>query len=155
MIKLELKYYPVPPEVKEDLTFMNYHPADATLLATIENSGFLHAGGSGFDGAWSGFNYDQIDEEARYFLEDSLWDGPESVKNELIAYINEWYDQEVYEENNSVPFNDFSDAAEIVKRLSASSVKIDASKSIHLLANEVISTYMDRASIYAQVEIKR
>lgn len=47
------------------------------------------------------------------------------------------------------------EAAEIVKRLSASSVKIDASKSIHLLANEVISTYMDRASIYAQVEIKR
>lgn len=47
------------------------------------------------------------------------------------------------------------EAAEIVKRLSASSVKIDVSKSIHLLANEVISAYMDRASIYAQVEIKR
>lgn len=47
------------------------------------------------------------------------------------------------------------EAAEIVKRLSASSVKIDASKSIHALANEVLSTYMDRASVYAQVEIKR
>lgn len=47
------------------------------------------------------------------------------------------------------------EAAEIVKRLSASSVKIDASKSVHLLSDEVIATYMDRASIYAQVEIKR
>lgn len=47
------------------------------------------------------------------------------------------------------------EAAEIVKRLSVSSVKIDASKSMHLLANKVIETYMDKASIYAQVEIKR
>lgn len=47
------------------------------------------------------------------------------------------------------------EAAEIAKRLAVSSVKIDASKSVHLLADEVIAAYMDRASIYAQVEIKR
>lgn len=148
MIKLELKYYPVPPGVKEDLNFIKYHPADATLLATIENSGFLFAGGSGFGGAWSGLNYDQIDEEARYFLENSLWDGPERVKNELIVYINEWYDQEVYGESSSVPFNELSGVE--VRNIASDYLRKQSyigsllSRAVYNEINDDLSTYLEQ-----------
>lgn len=148
MIRLALKYYPVPPGVKEDLNFIKYHPADATLLATIENSGFLYAGGSGFGGAWSGLNYDQIDEEARYFLENSLWDGPERVKNELIAYINEWYDQEVYGESSSVSFNELSGAE--IRNIASDYLRKQSyigsllSRAVYNEINDDLSTYLEQ-----------
>lgn len=108
MIKINFKYYPVALGVREDLNFLKYHPADATLLATIANSGFAYAG-SIFDGVWSGLNYDWIDEEARWFLKNSLWDGPEDVRDKLIDYLNEWYDDEIYDEDG-IPFDELSDA---------------------------------------------
>lgn len=50
---------------------------------------------------------------------------------------------------------DNKESAEVAKRLASQKIKIDISKSVHLLADKVIATYMDTQSLLARVEIKR